>query len=831
MNEIQLHRKDLHQITCITGKSLGLLAAADKKKCMRVVVGADNGILTCFRIKKGEADVEFSTGNLDYPVSRLMIGGPVEKKDRIFFTSAQTIRGVTRKGKEFFRFNTDGAETLRGLHVEDTKIWTSGEYMFNYYIDTKDAGYYMSRDRVNDLLVEPIINFVDHNAVLACQDRYVRVLDVNKLHYEAFVQGAVMSLSRLRDVSYGDVMKQNKDKGFIFGTDNGLVGELRMEPDSIKPGWLIQNVRGLGSITSIVAHDLTKNGIDDFIVGRDDGEIQVFALEESGESSASVPTQLVAKCINECVQDLKIGTVSTTTFDEVVVASYSGRISSFTTEPATEGGIQAFNAAPARLVEKTLEEAPADAAAAAVPQAADTLGAAQPAEEEEKKKKRGFGLKSMLGFKKKDKDKGDKDKFVGGIVLDRPEVPASGDGDEAARTDPKEAEGKLASLRAEIVKLRAKVAAEKENFERISKDSVPVSTRSKIKSTLVLDPETGMHKLTLESEMPVDLVALEGSPGLALTLLDSGSSVPSISPPPAVGKDQIAGAEASKPAFLATLRIQGTNNRLQVQLMIMEGSYGTLNAFVVTRVAPKVVHLVENEIRPLSLHRPVPLDDVSNPSKMPFCEIRMQGPFTLSMMHVWVRTCFRDIPSKVPEEDASGLVRYKFESSFCGSTVSCDYNKGEAVFRSTNLSVLATIKDVISREATQVKMKMDIKPPVIDEKAVRHVLELLHPKLVKLLKLKESVKYIDAVNELATSAEDKALLSPQLLEVLENADELKAAHKDNEKHIDFIERVLEQLFVDRFKFKGINVKHRLAEVKQLVGNYSWEGLIALFAAA
>ena len=126
---------------------------------------------------------------------------------------------------------------------------------------------------------------------------------------------------------------------------------------------------------------------------------------------------------------------------------------------------------------------------------------------------------------------------------------------------------------------------------------------------------------------------------------------------------------------------------------------------------------------------------------------------------------------------------------------------------------------------------MDIKPPVIDEKAVRHVLELLHPKLVKLLKLKESVKYIDAVNELATSAEDKALLSPQLLEVLENADELKAAHKDNEKHIDFIERVLEQLFVDRFKFKGINVKHRLAEVKQLVGNYSWEGLIALFAAA
>ena len=51
----------------------------------------------------------------------------------------------------------------------------------------------------------------------------------------------------------------------------------------------------------------------------------------------------------------------------------------------------------------------------------------------------------------------------------------------------------------------------------------------------------------------------------------------------------------------------------------------------------------------------------------------------------------------------------------------------------------------------------------------------------------------------------------------------------------FIERftgkVLEQLFVDRFKFKGINVKHRIGEVQQLVSEYSWQGLLALFAAA
>jgi hypothetical protein len=65
-----------------------------------------------------QAEVEFTTSNLDYPVARLMIGGPADKKDRIFFSSAQSIRGVTRKGKEFFRFATDGAE-VSGVRLRE----------------------------------------------------------------------------------------------------------------------------------------------------------------------------------------------------------------------------------------------------------------------------------------------------------------------------------------------------------------------------------------------------------------------------------------------------------------------------------------------------------------------------------------------------------------------------------------------------------------------------------------------------------------------------------------------------------------------------------------
>jgi hypothetical protein len=50
---------------------------------------------------------------------------------------------------------------------------------------------------------------------------------------------------------------------------------------------------------------------------------------------------------------------------------------------------------------------------------------------------------------------------------------------------------------------------------------------------------------------------------------------------------------------------------------------------------------------------------------------------------LWV---FRDVPSKVPDEDSTGMVRYKFENTFCNTTVTCEYSKGEAIFRSANVS-------------------------------------------------------------------------------------------------------------------------------------------------
>jgi len=87
-----------------------------------------------------------------------------------------------------------------------------------------------------------------------------------------------------------------------------------------------------------------------------------------------------------------------------------------------------------------------------------------------------------------------------------------GDADEAMRSDPKESESKSATLRAEIASLREKVKAEKNNFERLSKENVPVSTRSKIKSSLQVS------KLSRLLSRPLSLARarlLSPSPGLS----------------------------------------------------------------------------------------------------------------------------------------------------------------------------------------------------------------------------------------------------------------------------------------------------------------------------
>lgn len=42
-------------------------------------------------------------------------------------------------------------ESIRSIVVEDTKIWSGCEYIYNLYDDGKDKAFYMASDAINSI--------------------------------------------------------------------------------------------------------------------------------------------------------------------------------------------------------------------------------------------------------------------------------------------------------------------------------------------------------------------------------------------------------------------------------------------------------------------------------------------------------------------------------------------------------------------------------------------------------------------------------------------------------------------------------------------------------
>jgi hypothetical protein len=59
------------------------------------------------------------------------------------------ILGMSKKGKEFFKFNTQVTEAITKVDVCDLNIWSSAEYVHNWYIEGKDKAFYLCLDRIN----------------------------------------------------------------------------------------------------------------------------------------------------------------------------------------------------------------------------------------------------------------------------------------------------------------------------------------------------------------------------------------------------------------------------------------------------------------------------------------------------------------------------------------------------------------------------------------------------------------------------------------------------------------------------------------------------------
>ena len=105
--------------------------------------------------------------------------------------------------------------------------------------------------------VAPVILPTELNPVLACRDRFVRVVQGSELYYEASVSGAATVAETCDENNRRRAASGEEHAGrteVIWGTEQGGVGQLFLDGEQVIRGWVIDGGRGGGgAVTAVCA--------------------------------------------------------------------------------------------------------------------------------------------------------------------------------------------------------------------------------------------------------------------------------------------------------------------------------------------------------------------------------------------------------------------------------------------------------------------------------------------------------------------------------------------------------------------------------------------------
>ncbi|KAL6060424.1 hypothetical protein STEG23_022632, partial [Scotinomys teguina] len=222
-----------------------------------------------------------------------------------------------------FRFDLyDPGSCIVALYISGSDLFLSASYIYSHYCDCKDQHYYLSGDKINDVICLPVEKLSRMTPVLACQDRVLRVLQGSDVMYEIEVPGPPTVLA----LHNGDGGVSGE--GLLFGTSDGKLGLIQITTSKPIHKWEIRNDKQRGGILCIDSFDIMGDGVKDLLVGRDDGMVEVYSFENANE-----PVLRFDQMLSESITSIQGGCVGKDGYDEIVLATYSGWITGLTTEP------------------------------------------------------------------------------------------------------------------------------------------------------------------------------------------------------------------------------------------------------------------------------------------------------------------------------------------------------------------------------------------------------------------------------------------------------------------------------------------------------------------
>lgn len=85
--------------------------------------------------------------------------------------------------------------------------------------------------------------------------------------------------------------------------------------------------------------------------------------------------------------------------------------------------------------------------------------------------------------------------------------------------------------------------------------------------------------------------------------------------------------------------------------------------------------------------------------------LTLKGNFSQGEMHSWISNCLPEVPERVDSTEENVLI---FKNLFVETYLICRYAKGEAEFKSDNISTISVIKDYMTKEATTRHIKIEL---------------------------------------------------------------------------------------------------------------------------
>jgi len=807
-------RTDITQTAQAERGTMEVLPLSKGKRQNKIVLGDADGVVQALGMRKGEdtRSSVFKTRLSSDPIASLTLGAGKGQEDKIFVASGATVRGVNKKGKEFFKFSTNLTERIEDVRVDGVDMWATGEYFSNQFSDCADAHFFASNERIADARVAPVVLASEKNPILACRDRFVRVVQGSELYYEAAVAGAASALHvcerndarrrEHRDEAARETVDHRAPKPHtrektalppdfehasrrevLFGTEQGLCGQLFLDGERVARGWVIDTNAsrraGAGGVSAIHAEcDLTGDGRADVVIGRDDGSIETYAFDENGE-----PALAGRVACGEAVQTLRHGRV-TTPFPEILAHTFSGKVISF--KPG-----------------------------------ADSTSAD------------GFGM---------------------GEALD--------DAQAAARRFAEKR--RVDDVRLETERLAAEVQVARAKYAELSGDLIAADGPSRVLDRFRLDAETATHRLTLEAPAAIESVAVHVS-SARVDLLDeygagaeaffssedtkkgAGTSAPRsaasgnataaiVSRTPPELYQKVHGA----PGALAVYRLPSENQtRFEIEMRCQEGAPGSIRACVIPLRPPKTVREVVREVKPLCLHRRVLTETLvseSDGAKSASSEdarslvlgagrvaeaLTATGDFLAEDAHQWVAELLDDVPNTLAGDSFS----YDFENALLGTRLRVAGSAGEASFWSDGATPLALIKAHVGKRAAKTNLRVRF-AFAGDDATPATFARRVHPLIAETIRLARSNTLLEGLRELKMQEPElDRFLSPEYAAVLAEEKSVDAEARARRGRLAYLVGVVKDFFVDWHAFRGENVKKDMHEVDAVFSQYALEKMV------